>query len=247
MCWQRSLIFLQIVFFSFLSKSLSADSHKPMVIDSTNTYTVENVLDTALIKDFSNLKQFQYNKNLFKQSDFSRWWDAIVDNVLQKIATIFDSIFGVKVSKTTSAFVFWGFVFLLLLVVLFLMLKTKNQILTTSGGSVSEVASVEFENILYLQKIEQARKNEDYKQGIRYILLHTLQQLAEKDLIKLVPGKTLIEYQYDIKNHELKRLFVDICYIYEYIWFGNFNSSKSLMDEMCEKMKLLLTPKNFKR
>ncbi len=247
MSWQRSLFFLMIVIFSCLSKRLSADSHSTIVLDSNEMYSVENVLDTALIKDFSKLNQFHYNKNLFKQSDFSRWWDAIVDNVLQKIATIFDSLFGIKVSKTTSALVFWGFVFLILLFALFLLLKTKSQMLTTSGGSVSEVSSIEFENILYLQKIEQARKNEDYKQGIRYVLLHTLQQLAEKDLIKLVPGKTLIEYQYDIKNHELKRLFVDICYIYEYIWFGNFNSSKSLMDEMCEKMELLLTPKNFKR
>lgn len=241
------LLVLMFLLNGSFSRDIYADSFADLSSDTLAKTSVDNVLDSNKIKELSLLPRFQYKKTEIKQSGFAKIWDEIVTYVQQKISQFFENIFGIKVSKTTSSIIFWIFVFLLLMVILLVFLQTKRKLLTTSGKKIAEESSLDLEDISYIKKIEIARSNEDYKLAIRYILLHSLQQLAEKDIIRFIPGKTLFEYQYDFKNKESKKLFIDICYIYEYIWFGNFNSSKLLMDEMFAKMTLLLTPQTPRR
>lgn len=245
----RYLYCLSIIFFlnGLFGGDIYADSLDVSNHDSISKTQVHYALDSSKIKEFASLPQFQYKKDLLKQSQFSIIWNQIVDYVLLKISRIFEGIFGVKVGKTTSVVIFWVFIALFLLVILLLILRTKRQLLTTSGGAITEESTLEIQDVSYLHKIELARLSEDYKLAIRFILLHTLQQLAQKDTIRFVPGKTLFEYQYEIQNKEHKKLFMDISYIFEYVWFGNFNASKSLMEEMHAKMTVLLTSQNTKR
>jgi hypothetical protein len=156
--------------------------------------------------------------------------------VVSKIA---ESLFGIKVSKTTSVLIFWVFVVIILAAVAWFFFRTKRQILTDSGVSITDVDEISIENQSYTDQYILAYQNQNYKAAIRYLLLHSIQFLDEEGAIRYIPGKTLYEYQYEIKNPGMRSKFAEICYVYEYVWFGNFEATKSLCDMVNEKMNQL--------
>lgn len=245
--YYKLILFLVInLFFCTIALADSSVSKSDKIADTTLSKT-SNTLDSALILKLSKQPEFQYQKKTKGDSFFSELKAKIAQSFYRFVSKIFESIFGVKVSKNTSTIIFWISFALLLGFLVFLFLRTKRHLFTTSGSSVIDATSIELENISYFDKINLAREQEDYKSGIRFILLHTIQQLSDEETIKYIPGKTLFEYQYDIKNLDQRKLFIDICYYYEYVWFGNFPSTKTIFDNMYQKMNDLLSTQKSKR
>jgi hypothetical protein len=233
----------------FFHTNCRADSYvsKSDTIQDTTLSKTSNTLDSALILKLSKQPEFQYQKKTKSDSFFTELKAKITQSFYRFLSKIFESLFGVKVSKNTSAIIFWILFAVLIGFLVFLFLRTKRHLFTTSGSSVIDASSIEIENISYFDKINLAREEEDYKSGIRFILLHTIQQLSDEETIKYIPGKTLFEYQYDIKNSDQRKLFIDICYFYEYVWFGNFPSTQTIFDNMYQKMNDLLSTQKSKR
>lgn len=71
--------------------------------------------------------------------------------------------------------------------------------------------------------IEEALKQKNYRLAVRYYYLLVLQKLSNKELIDWQFQKTNHDYIYEIKNEMLRKQFVSVTRIYDFIWYGNFD------------------------
>lgn len=234
----KLFLFLIFIVAPFGILRAGADSI-PVLADSASKGAVENVLDSSLIEKIAQNPDFQYKQEEIRKSPIGEIWDSIMYFFFKVVSKIAESLFGMKVSKTTSAVIFWVLLLIILAAVAWFFFRAKRQILTDSGVSIADTDEISIENQSYADEYIRAYQNQNYKSAIRFLMLHTIQFLDEAGAIRYIPGKTLYEYQYEIKNPAMRSKFAEICYVYEYVWFGNFEATKSLCDLVNEKTNQL--------
>ena len=173
---------------------------------------------------------FDYTKKVAEDS----WWSQSKRYIRMQWQRFLNWIFGSYEMNT-----FWTVVIQLIpyLVIagifffalwLFIRLNPGNSLLSpTSTGDVYLSAE---EEIIQSQNIDQLIKNAvsegKYRLAIRYYYLLILRQLKEKNLIDYKFSKTDEEYLAEIKPQPLHRQFGQLTRIYDYIWYGSFETSR---------------------
>lgn len=79
---------------------------------------------------------------------------------------------------------------------------------------------IENNNFQFL--IQKAKENHDFRQAIRYYYLWVLQKLTDHQLIKWNKDKTGYDYYVELAHHPIKTDFSNANYLYDYIWYGDF-------------------------
>jgi|GEM_PF-758378 len=75
------------------------------------------------------------------------------------------------------------------------------------------------------QLIEKAEQQGAYRLAIRFRYLRALRKLDDEKIILWKSGKTNINYIDEIKDLNLRSMFMEITKVYEYIWYGEYNIS----------------------
>lgn len=75
--------------------------------------------------------------------------------------------------------------------------------------------------------IENAIKNENFKEAIRLAYLKILKQLTDKDLINWKIDKTNSDYIAELKHTAYQQPFRAITKVFEYVWYGEFEVSST--------------------
>lgn len=76
---------------------------------------------------------------------------------------------------------------------------------------------VDFEKL-----IKETLKNGENRLAVRYYYLWLLKKMSAKQLIEWDVEKTNSDYLYEIKNTAIKSQFEYVSYLYNYIWYGEF-------------------------
>lgn len=76
------------------------------------------------------------------------------------------------------------------------------------------------ENVDLDKRIKEALAQKDYRLAVRYHYLRVLKNLSMKNIISWEYEKTNADYQNEITVKELKPLFQEVSYLYDYIWYG---------------------------
>lgn len=76
------------------------------------------------------------------------------------------------------------------------------------------------ENVDLDAKIQEALAEKNYRLAVRYHYLRVLKNLSLKNIITWEYEKTNSDYQKEITSKELKPLFEEVSYLYDYIWYG---------------------------
>lgn len=100
-------------------------------------------------------------------------------------------------------------------------LKTEKKVINLDTDE-QDIEHVDFEAL-----IKDAVKRKDYRLGVRYYYLYLLQFLSNKELIKYDPDKTNLDYYNELHNEEQKKGFSYLSYIYNYVWYGEFQIEES--------------------
>jgi Domain of unknown function (DUF4129) len=77
-------------------------------------------------------------------------------------------------------------------------------------------------NVDFEKLIKDTLLSGDYRLAIRYYYLCILKKMSEKSIIDWNPEKTNSDYLYEIKSDSLKSDFAYVSYLYNYIWYGEF-------------------------
>lgn len=98
---------------------------------------------------------------------------------------------------------------------------------------------VDFEKL-----IASTLKSGNQRLAIRYYYLWLLKKMSEKNAIDWNPEKTNTDYLYEIQNESLKADFRYVSYLYNYIWYGefeitdtNFQSIKKTFETTLQSIK----------
>lgn len=160
-------------------------------------------------------KEFTYLKNL----------DSLLKNYKAEPAkpnpTASPSIFSYGLIRV----LLWSFAIFAVLYILFQLVLGKDKLFYQNKRSLynPEEELPQHKDISPLQLSQQAAKNGQYREAVRYQYAYLLQLLGEKNYIILLPQKTSQHYVTEVSNKPFAAEFGRLTLQYEYIWFGNMH------------------------
>jgi len=238
--------------YAFQDDNKSIEDAIEVAFEDFEIYQTKN-LDSIPVDDLSlSPRQFGNLKDKYNNSDFiyertkqnSGWWSRFK----QSLSDFFKNLFNIKnagqASKITDISIKVAGVIVFLLVLFFIFKAVVNKEGTWVFGKSSDKSIIPVTDIEtnihqadFKTLIKDAEANNNYRLAIRYYYLWLLKGLSEKEVISYDAEKTNSDYQYEIKNPQNAEKFAYTSYLYNYIWYGEFNVDKTQFD----KAKLAFT------
>lgn len=177
-----------------------------------------------IIEQYQKDKRFQY---IDEKSKLDVSW-------LSKLKYwIFDKLFGGASDLVTSGLIGWIAIVAGIILIIVIILKLtgvnfkailgKKKLYTPEIEIYTEnVHEMDFETLM-----ANALRNNDYRLAVRFLYLKNLKLLSDNSIIKWNVNKTNYNYQYEIPNNTLRSKFLDITFIFDYVWYGEFALNES--------------------
>ncbi len=214
------LLIKSILLFAIL---LVAERSFAQTPDELNYDTSEvQVRMSDKIEDYKNDSDFDYNETVKPPvslwEKFWRW----VERVLR---TVFSD-------EGAAPYILYTVIFLILLAVAVKLLGLDYQTVFLRSRKLK--SAVDFETYhedihgMNLDKlILKAKANGEYQLAVRYLYLKLLKRLSEKELIVWEIDKTNLDYRKEIASTNYGKPFRRLTFLYEYIWYGDFEIEKA--------------------
>ena len=228
------------------------ESYQEVVTDSAYSANFKDakIIDSALIegyvtnnkltpKKFKNnfrknyqTDDFNYKPNKPKETGWDglgKWLRNLFGNQDGFWAGIFIKIFG---------FLVLGFV--LYILISYFISKDGNFIFRKNKKTISIEDEEIIENIHeidFKEKLMNAEKNKDFRSAIRYQFLNVLKKLSDKKQIDWNTEKTNHDYLKELKTESSKTNFAELLYIFEYVWYGEFNINEEMYQPLKNKFE----------
>lgn len=184
-------------------------------------------LDEAKIKELKESGDFDYVES--KDAP-----PSLMQRFLNFLNRLISSLFQATGSPVGKLFMYvFLFALLLIAIINIFKIKVRDVFYGTSDKGKSDFEFLE-ENIHDLdfnQLLEDALKKQDYRLAVRLEYLKTLRAMNEANLIEWQPGKTNYEYLYELSQETLRTQFKDLCYYFDYGWYGDFVIDKPLYEK----------------
>lgn len=224
----KKILFILLFFFIIpIQGQTSVDTTlvKNIVVD---TSAIEQIYFNENFKDKYNDKPFIYEE----KSPVKSLWDRFEEWFIQWLKRNFD-VQDSKNATTILGYTVNTIAVILILLVIFLIVKAiLNKEGTWIFGSKSDTSLIRYDEIeknLHLVDFEKLIKDSinsgEHRLSIRYYYLFLLKKMSEKQLIEWDVEKTNSDYIYEIKSPQLKANFEYLSYLYNYIWYGEFELS----------------------
>ncbi|WP_163409665.1 DUF4129 domain-containing protein [Flavobacterium ajazii] len=194
--------------------------------------------DISVDSDTIEAKSFQKNfKKEYTDSDFvyeqkkaeKNWWD----HFKEWLAGIFDEMFTFKDPQASLNFVAVLLKVLAILIVVFVIYLIVKALIAKEGQWIFSkeakqkiVHYTDAEKNIHLLDFEKLIKESieagEKRVAIRYYYLWLLKIMAKNHYIEWDIEKTNTDYLYEIKSPVHKEEFTYLSYLYNYIWYGEF-------------------------
>lgn len=210
--------------------AVSKFSEKDIAIDSTKIKS----------RSFGKLKE-KYDDSSFEyetKNPEKNAWDRFKEWLSYWLGKIF-SLGSEEASMSFAEIVLKTLAVIVILFVIYLIVKA---IMNDEGrwifGKSSDKKVIHYDEIeknLHLvdfeKLIKEAEKSGENRLVIRYYYLWLLKKLAEKEIIEWDVEKTNSDYLYEIRNEKLKNDFSYLSYLYNYIWYGEFELEEGTLSK----------------
>lgn len=224
-----------ILFLLFISAGYAKEATLDMskVIIDTASKVEARHFDPAFKNKYKD-KNFIYE---YKAPEKSTW-----DKIKESIASFFNELFGSagnSISPKTIGFIFKTIIFLIILFVIYLIVKAimnkegKWIFGRNSDKKIIDYSDIEqhIHKINFEKLIQEAMALGDKRLVIRFYYLWLLKKMSDKNIIEWDIDKTNSDYTYEIKNERLKDNFNYLSYLYNYIWYGEFELTDDTFDK----------------
>ncbi len=225
---------LIIVFFFFCSNIGAQDSvavaKKEKIVFTEKDIVVDSA--TTELKPFAkNFKKKYTEKEFiyeFKTPEKNAW-----DRFKEWLSDFFKNLFSFTDNKTATNFVDILLKVIAILIVVAVIYMIVKAIMNKEGqwifGKNSDRKIINYDEIeknLHLvdfeKLIENSLKSDEKRLTIRYYYLWLLKKMSNNQIIEWDVEKTNSDYLYEIKNEAQKEEFAYLSYLYNNIWYGEF-------------------------
>jgi hypothetical protein len=219
-------------------------------IEAQNAVVKPKVKIDSIIKiDTSGIVQKKFPKNFqskYKSREFVYEEKAVAKNAWERfkewISQYFANLFRVK--NPEKAYDILGTIFyvicaIIIIIAIFMIVKL---VLNKEGkwifGKNASKKIIQFEEIEKNLKITDFEKliketinNGSNKLAVRYYYLWLLKKMSENEIIDWNIEKTNCDYIYEIQNLKIKENFSYLSYLYNNIWYGDFDIDQNVFDK----------------
>lgn len=150
--------------------------------------------------------------------------------IIRKIS----EIFGVDIDPTTYKFIefiLYGvlIIFALYMVVRLLVGKNAASIFGKESRKLAplNIQEEHIEQIDLDDFIKKALAQKNYRLAVRFMFLKALKELSFRNVIAWHFDKTNLDYYHEIAHPALKEDFKKLSYLYDYVWYGEFDLDAS--------------------
>jgi hypothetical protein len=233
---------------AFFSISLAGNVATVSSIDTPQTPVREdraNVTPKTFEDDFK--ERYDGSEYVYEEEASDGWFTRLVDWIERKIQEWFDFETRQQASDLVDTIKNIFYVIVIILVVFFIVRAIMNGEGRWVFGKRSDRRIVHYEDVEtdihttdFNTLIAQAVENTDFRLAIRYQYLNMLKKLSEAEVISYDPEKTNFEYTYEIKNPATREQFQYTSYLYNYVWYGEFDIDKAQYDQAKSSFNVLL-------
>ena len=221
------------------------DSHKSKDFFSFNVRELSSdtlqVDDTARAgRKFEDL-QSKYTDDIFtyeRKIETSGWWTRFKEWLNDFFKNLFNLESRQQAEEITDVLIQVAGVILFVLVVYFIVkafLNKEGQWVFGKSSDKSIIPVTDIESDLsavdFKQLIKTAEKNGHYRLAIRYYYLWLLKKLNQAGFIEYDIEKTNSDYQRELTAEKLSDDFAYTSYLYNYIWYGEFEVNDAQFDQ----------------
>ena len=250
----NKFIVLYIVLFFFgIFTSINATTSKGFEVQLLQDSVFVDV-EPIEKRNFENLNN-KYSDNDFiyeRTVNNSGWWSRFKQWLSDAFKSLFDINSDAKAADITDIILKIFYVVIFILVVFFIVKAIINKegkwvFGKSSDKSIIPVTDIE-SNIYeadFKSLIKAAEKDNNYRLTIRYYYLWLLKDLSQAELIEYDVEKTNSDYYYEITSDSLKKEFSYASYLYNYIWYGEFdidsnqfNKAKAAFTQFLNSIKI---------
>ena len=201
------------------------------------------VVDTDSISEITFSKEFKkkYNDEDFVYEEKTKEKNAW-DRFKEWLADLLQNIFNFSSEHTSAKVVVILLKTLAVLVVGFVIYLIAKAILNKEGQWIfgkntnkKVIYDTDIEKQLFITDFEKLIQDTltsgQTRLTIRYYYLWLLKKLSEKNIIEWDLEKTNSDYLYEIKNENQKSDFAYLSYLYNYIWYGEFEIDQTTFEK----------------
>lgn len=199
------------------------------------TYTEKDLkIDTSKVEkiQFESSFKEKYDSDDFVYEEKTKEQN-IWDRFKEWLGALFKKLFGFTNNEVAMGMVETVIRVIAVLLILFVVYLIVKAIMNKEGkwifGKNSDRKIINYDEIeknLHLvdfeKLIKQSIQSGEKRLSIRYYYLWLLKKMSEKQVIEWDPEKTNSDYLYEIKSESFKKDFAYLSYLYNYIWYGEF-------------------------
>ena len=225
------IVFLCIGLFIYseASASITFNTYNVVLVESDSL-----LIDTSSIdkRHFGNLKeQYTGEDYIYERTiESSGWWTRFK----QWLNDWFKDLFNIKSqgqsSNITDIAIKIAGVIIFLLVIYFIFKAVMNDegswvFGKSSDKNIIPVTDIEanIQSTDFKTLIASAESENNYRLAVRYYYLWLLKTLTHAEIIEYDVEKTNSDYQNEIASNDIKNKFSYTSYLYNYIWYGEFD------------------------
>ncbi|MEM7187276.1 MAG: DUF4129 domain-containing protein [Bacteroidota bacterium] len=213
-----------ILFFLLLNPFwLSIDAQEVAEVRIDSSQTNMRSFDEDLSQKYSG-NDFNYESSVEGESQ------NFIARALYWIIRKLSEVFGIEIDPTTYKIVEFILYGLLIVLAIYLVVRvlvgSKAAAFFTKDSRKLAPLNIQEEHIEQVdldQFIKDALRQKNYRLAVRYLFLKALKQLSFRNLIAWHYDKTNLDYYHEIEHPELKERFKKLSYLYDYVWYGEFD------------------------
>ena len=188
-------------------------------------------------KKFRDQFQSKYKKpdfDYFTVKPEESFWQKISKRIQQLLESVFGKLDPQKAGRWTIMILrLFGIVLVALLLYFVTNLILKNDgkfFFRRKNSKVHYVGEDLIENIHEINfpdAIANFERTKEFRSAVRYQFLFVLKKLADQKLIFWNAEKTNNDYASELKSIKLKNDFKDVAYLFDYVWYGDFEVNEA--------------------
>jgi len=173
----------------------------------------------------------------------------------ERLARLYERVFGFKTSeqahRALDVTIYVLAILLTILVIYLIVRAIMNDEGSWAFGRSSDKKVIQYDQIEqnihttdFQRLIHESEKNGEQRLTIRYYYLWLLKLFSENEIIEWDIEKTNSDYQNEIQDTAMKTDFSYLSYLYDYIWYGEFDidqptfdKAKTAFDKIIKKLK----------
>jgi hypothetical protein len=234
-CFLLLGFFLSLIFQSGKVTGMVLTENNMIKVDTTLVFP--KVISPDVIEKYKSSDDFIYIK---AQPVIFSFWDRLLYKIGQTI-------------KKTIGNRFFSYMIMLVFLIVFVLLiirmigsdfqtlfaRNKRAPVSLVVFADDNIEKADFDKLISLE-IEK----DNLSLAVRYLYLKLLQVLSQQKVIQWQSDKTNREYARELSNTKLFNDFKKVTSAYEYVWYGKFQITRPIFDNLHERVNQLISTLN---